>query len=183
MNPMLRLFASATKHVILLMAGILWLTGCVMHSTTPEWVEGASSATIYRVSEREAFLAVLEALAEELPRQSVDDDWVGNLRGYGATSRFGIDTTEYTILVIPMIGRDPQGQVAQGYRYQLKSSGTRLIESPIRHKRIRELIHGKLGARAVSITDARPGSYETDGKAYLGQKRDARDVLRSLSTH
>lgn len=168
-------------RVILLIAGIVWLTGCVMHSTTPEWVEGASSATIYRVSEREAFLSVVEALAEELPSQSVDDDWAGNLRGYGATSRFGLDTTEYTILVVPMTGRGPEGQVVHGFRYQLKSSGSRLIEAPLRHKRIRELIHQKLAARAISITDARPGSYETDGKAYLGQKRDARDVLRALS--
>ena len=172
---------SATKNVLLLMAGILGLTGCVMHSTTPEWVDGASTATIYRVSEREASLTVLDALAEELPSQSIDDDWVGNVRGYGATSRFGLDTTEYTILVIPMTGRDSQGQVVQGYRYELKSSGSRLIENPIRHKRIRELIHGKLAARAVSITDARPGSYETDGQAYLGRKRDARDVLKALS--
>jgi hypothetical protein len=171
----------AIGDVILLIAGTVWLTGCVMHSTTPEWVDGAPTATIYRVSERDAFLAALEALAEELPRQSVDDDWVGNLRGYGATSRFGLDTTEYTILVIPMTGRDPEGQIVQGYRYQLKSSGSRLIENPVRHKRIRELIHGKLAARAVPITDARPGNYETDGQAYLGRKRDARDVLRALS--
>src|SRR5688572_25170053 len=105
-------------RVVLLIAGIVWLTGCVMHSTTPEWVQGASSTTIYRVSEREAFLSVVEALAEELPSQSVDDDWAGPLRGYGATSRFGIDTTEYTILVIPMTGRSPEGQVVHGYRYQ-----------------------------------------------------------------
>ena len=102
-------------RVILLIAGIVWLTGCVMHSTTPEWVEGASSATIYRVSEREAFLSVVEALAEELPSQSVDDDWAGNLRGYGATSRFGLDTTEYSILVFPLTGRGPVGQVVLGF--------------------------------------------------------------------
>jgi hypothetical protein len=162
-------------------ASIVSLTGCVMHSTTPELVDGSSTATIYRVSEREAFLAVLEALAEELPSQSVDDDWVGETRGYGATSRFGMDTTEYTILVLPVTGQGSDGQAVNGYRYQLKSSGTRLIEAPLRHKRIRELIHSKLAARAVSISDARPGTYETDGKAYLGRKRDARDVLKALS--
>jgi hypothetical protein len=56
-----------------------------------------------------------------------------------------------------------------------------LIENPMRHKRLREYLHGKLAGTAVTITDARMGSYETDGRAFLGQKRDARDVLRLMS--
>jgi hypothetical protein len=69
----------------------LVFTGCVMHSSTPKWEDGQPTATIYRVSEREAFVTVLEALAAELPEQSVDDDWNGAYRGYGATSKFGMD--------------------------------------------------------------------------------------------
>ena len=78
------------KRVIGFSLFALLLTGCVMHSTTPEWGGASPTATIYRVSEREAFVTVLEALAAELPNQSVDDDWKGADRGYGATSRFGL---------------------------------------------------------------------------------------------
>ena len=159
----------------------LLFTGCVMHSTTPEWEDGRPTATIYRVSEREAFVTILEALAVELPKQSVDDDWKGAYRGYGATSKFGMDWTEYHILVLPVTGKDGQGQIVHGYRYELHSSGSRLIENPLRHKRLREYIHGKLAHTALTISDARMGSYETDGKAFLGQKRDARDVLRLIA--
>jgi hypothetical protein len=159
----------------------LLLTGCVMHSTTPEWGGGHPTATIYRVPEREAFVTVLEALAVELPSQSVDDDWKGAYRGYGATSKFGMDWTEYHILILPVSGKDAQGQTVHGYRYELHSSGSRLIENPIRHKRLREYIHAKLAHAAVTITDARTGSYETDGRAFLGQKRDAKDVLRLIA--
>jgi hypothetical protein len=159
----------------------LLLTGCVMHSTTPEWGDGQPTATIYRVSEREAFVTVLEALAVELPNQSVDDDWKGSYRGYGATSKWGLDSTEYHILVLPVSGKDANGQTVHGYRYELHSSGTRLIENPLRHKRLREYIHEKLAHTAVTITNARMGSYETDGRALLGQKRDAKDVLRLIA--
>ena len=92
-----------------------------------------------------------------------------------------MDWTEYQILVLPVTGKDAQGQTVHGYRYELHSSGSRLIENPIRHKRLREYIHGKLADTAVTITDARMGSYETDGRGLLGQKRDARDVLRLIA--
>jgi hypothetical protein len=169
------------KRVVGINLLALLFTGCVMHSTTPEWEAGHPTATIYRVSEREAFVTVLEALADELPSQSVDDDWKGSQRGYGATSKFGLDWTEYHILILPVTGTDAQGQTVHGYRYELHSSGSRLIENPMRHTRLREYIHGKLAQTAVTITDPRMGSYETDGKAYLGQKRDAKDVLRLIA--
>ena len=38
----------------------------------------------------------------------------------------------------------------------------------------------ELNASAAAVTNIRDGAYETDGRAYLGMKRDARDILPTL---
>jgi len=43
-----------------------------------------------------------------------------------------------------------------------------------------EFIRGRLDSSSVLVTNVRDGQYETDGKAYLGLKRDARDILPTL---
>jgi len=70
---------------------IVILAGCVMHSKTLEHAEGTQ--TIYQVSEREAFITVLDIYAIEVPKQSVDDVAEGKYRGYSADARFWMDWT------------------------------------------------------------------------------------------
>jgi hypothetical protein len=146
-----------------------------MHSVT----RGDSNvgATTYKISEEEAFTTILEIFAIELPKQSVDDVVEGKYRGYNATARFWMDWTDHRVLVVPAKGIDKDGRVVSGYWYDIRSSGSRMIENPLRHNRIREAIQQKLGTRAVVLTNLQDGQYETDGAAYLGRKRDARDII------
>lgn len=153
---------------------VLFLSGCVMHSTTPEYP--SAPQTIYRISEREAFISILEIYVVELPKQSVDDVVEDGYRGYSADARFGPDWTTHRVLVIPVKGTDQSGLEVRGYRYDIHSSGSRAFENPIRHKRIREMIQKTLAKAEVVVTNVQRAEYETDGKAYLGLKRDARDI-------
>jgi hypothetical protein len=146
-----------------------------MHSTTPE-SSGTATQTIYQVSEREAFLTVLDIYATEMPKQSVDDVVEGKYRGYEADARFALDWTTHRVLVIPVRGVDRDGREVRGYRYDIHSSGSRLIENPLRHKRIREMLEQALGKTAITLQNVRDDEYETDGRAYLGLKRDAREI-------
>ena len=41
-------------------------------------------------------------------------------------------------------------------------------------------IRTRLDATAVVVTHFPDGAYETDGRVYLGMKRDARDILPAL---
>ena len=150
------------------------LTGCVMHSTT----RGDSETTtlIYQISEREAFITILDIYAIELPKQSVDDVVEGPYRGYSADARFAMDWTTHRVLIIPVKGIDNSGKEVRGYWYDIRSSGSRLIENPLRHNRIRQMLHETLAKTAIAVTNVRDDEYGTTGEAYLGLKRDAADI-------
>ena len=150
--------------------------GCVMHSIVPGNADTTTADTIYQVAEKEAFIAVLDVYAVELPKQSVDDVVEGTYRGYSSDARFGLDWTTHRVLVIPARGLDKSGKEIRGYRYDIRSSGSRLIENPLRHKRIREMLQERLATTAAVVTSVRDGEYETSGEAYLGLKRDAADI-------
>jgi hypothetical protein len=152
------------------------LGGCVMHTVT-RGDSDVAAHTIYRVSEEEAFTTILDIFAVEMPKQSVDDVVEGKYRGYNATARFWMDWTDHRVLVVPAKGIDKGGKEVSGYWYDIRSSGSRMIENPLRHNRIREAIQQRLGNRAVLVTTLQDGQYETDGAAHLGRKRDAADIV------
>lgn len=152
------------------------LGGCVMHTVT-SGDSNVAAHTIYQISEEVAFTTILDIFAVEMPRQSVDDVVEGKYRGYNATARFWMDWTDHRVLVVPAKGIDKDGREVSGYWYDIRSSGSRMIENPLRHNRIREAIQQKLGNRTVEVTNLQEGQYETDGEAYLGRKRDASDIV------
>jgi hypothetical protein len=152
------------------------LGGCVMHTVTSGDFTVATR-TIYKISEKVAFTTILDIFAVEMPKQSVDDVVDGKYRGYNATATFWMDWTDHRVLVVPAKGIDKDGREVSGYWYDIRSSGSRMIENPLRHNRIREAIQQKLGNRAVVVTNLQAGQYETDGEAYLGRKRDASDIV------
>jgi hypothetical protein len=156
------------------------LGGCVMHTVT-HGDSNVAAHTIYKISEEEAFTTILDIFADEMPEQSVDDVVEGTYRGYNATARFWMDWTDHRVLVVPAKGIDKDGREVSGYWYDIRSSGSRMIENPLRHNRIREAIQQKLGNSAVAVTNLQDGQYETDGEALLGRKRDARDIRAERS--
>ena len=83
----------------------------------------------------------------------------------------------HRLLVIPAIGNDASGTEVHGYWYDYSGGGT-LFATARRRTRLLQLIRERLDptGTATVVTSVRDGRYETDGRAYLGLKRDARDI-------
>jgi hypothetical protein len=158
-------------------------TGCASSGTTLTRPDRAGEQTIYRISEEQAFTAALEAYAALYPKQSVDDIVDGKRRGYNADERAWMDWWSHRLLVVPAVGTDPTGKEVHGYWYDYSGSGS-LMPTEKRTTGLIEMIRRRLDATGTSIvvTNVRDGQYETDGGAYLGLKRDARDIQLGVPT-
>lgn len=162
------------------MLAALSITGCSAHSTTLLWEEPNARQVIYRVSEETAFTTALEAYAALFPSKSVDDVVEGSRRGYNADERtWAGDWWHHRILVIPAIGTDANGNEVRGYWYDYSGGGT-FAPTTKRTTALMQFIRSRLNPSAAVVTNIRDGAYETDGRAYLGLKRDARDILPTL---
>jgi hypothetical protein len=133
---------------------------------------------IYRISEERAFTIALDAYALLLPKQSVDDVVDGRRRGYSADQRFALDWYTHRVLVIPAVGTDSNGREVHGYWFDISGSGSMPISGSAKHKEFLQVIEDALAetGTATVVSNLRDGNYETDGRAYLGLKRDARDT-------
>jgi hypothetical protein len=164
----------------LVAAGLMALvtTGCATSSTTLVRPDQGGAQVIYRISEEKAFTTALEAYAVLLPKQSVDDIVDGLRRGYNADQRFALDWYSHRVLVIPGAGTDARGNEVHGYWFDISGSGTMPISGKMKSSEFLRMILASLDATgtATVVTNVRDGSYETDGRAYLGLKRDARDI-------
>ena len=164
----------------LLTVAALSIIGCSAHSTTLLWDEPNARQVIYHVSEETAFTTALEAYAALFPSKSVDDVLEGRHRGYNADERsWAGDWWHHRILVIPAIGTDTSGNDVHGYWYDYDGGGT-FAPTSNRTTALMQFIRTRLDSAAVVVTNLRDGAYETDGRAYLGMKRDARDILPAL---
>jgi hypothetical protein len=152
-------------------------TGCATSSTTLVRPNQGEGQVIYRISEELAFRTALEVYAVLYPKQSVDDIVDGKRRGYNADERSWMDWWSHRLLVIPAVGIDASGNTVHGYWYDYSGGGT-LFATAKRRTGLLELIRARLDATgtATVVTNLRDGTYETDGRAYLGLKRDARDI-------
>lgn len=172
----------ALRRVILAVGilAALSITGCSAHSTTLSWDEPNARQVIYRVSEETAFTTALEAYAALYPSKSVDDVVEGRGRGYNADERsWAGDVWHHTILVIPAVATDTNGNEVRGYWYDYDGGGT-FAPTTKRTTGLMQFIRKRLSLTAVVVMNVRHGSYETDGRAYLGLKRDAREILPVL---
>jgi hypothetical protein len=162
---------------ILYLLLVLMTAGCASSGTTLAHPNRAGGHVIYRISEQQAFTIALEAYAALYPKQSVDDIVEGARRGYNADERAWVDWWSHRLFVVPAIGIDTGGTEVRGYWYDYKGSGS-LAPTEKRTTGLLNLIRSRLDATgtAVVVTNLRDGTYETDGRAYLGLKRDARDI-------
>lgn len=163
--------------VILALVGLV-SAGCASSSTTLARPDLGPGQFIYRISEEQAFSMVIDAYAHLLPKQSVDDVVVRGRRGYSADQRFALDWYTHRVLVVPAIGTDTNGREVHGYWFDISGSGSMPISGSAKHEEIRRFLEDALAATgtATRVTNLRDRNYETDGQAYLGLKRDARDV-------
>ena len=153
-------------------------TGCATSSTTLVRRDQGPGQVIYRISEEKAFTIALDSYAALLPKQSVDDIVDGLRRGYSADQRFALDWYSHRVLVIPAVGTAANGTEVQGYWFDISGSGSMPISGKTISTEFLRVILASLDATrtATVVTNLRDGSYETDGRAYLGLKRDARDI-------
>ena len=171
---MKRIWATAAVVAIIGLA----VVGCASSSTTLVRPDPGSKEVIYRISEEKAFTIALEAYAQLLPKQSVDDVVEAGRRGYSADQRFALDWYTHRVLVIPAVGTDTSGRDVHGYWFDISGSGSMPITGGAKHKEFLKVIEDALAATGTvtAVTNLRDGEYETDGRAYLGLKRDARDI-------
>ena len=161
-----------------LILAALSIIGCSAHSTTLLRDGPSAGQVIYRVSEETAFTTALEAYAALFPKKNVDDVVEGHRRGYNADERtWAGDWWHHRVLVIPAIGTDVNGNEVRGYWYDYSGGGT-FAPTTERTTGLIQCIRARLDATgtATVVTNLRDGQYETDGRAYLGLKRDARDI-------
>lgn len=158
---------------------IAWVvTGCASSGTTLVHPSYGERHVIYRISEEQAFTIALDAYAALYPNKSVDDVADGHRRGYNADERnWAGDWWHHRILVIPAIGNDVSGKEVSGYWYDYQGGGT-FAPTEKRTTELLNFIRARLDATgtATIVRNLRDGKYETDGRAYLGLKRDARDI-------
>jgi hypothetical protein len=176
-----RVATAALMFEALLITGCSWNT----HSTTLLGDGPSAGQVIYRVSEETAFTTALDAYAVLYPKQTVDDFVDGDRRGYNADERYGLwGAWHHRILVVPAIGADASGNEVHGYWYAYSGGGT-LRPNAERITGLLQFIRAQLDATgtAVVVTNLRDGKYETDGRAYLGLKRDARDIRPGARPH
>jgi hypothetical protein len=162
------------------MFGVLLITGCggwSTHSTTLARDGVGAGQVIYRISEEKAFTTALDAYAALFPKQSVDDIVEGNRRGYNVDENWSTSQWHHRILVVPAIGTDASGTEVHGYWYDYSGAGN-LGPTVERITGLLQFIRARLDptGTAVVVIGLRDGQYETDGRAYLGLKRDARDI-------
>src|SRR6266508_5223461 len=102
----------------------------------------------------------------------------GRRRGYSADQRFALDWYTHRVLVIPAIGMDAGGREVRGYLFDISGSGSMPISGSAKHKEFIRVIQEALAATgaATVVSNLRDSNYETDGRAYLGLKRDACDI-------
>jgi hypothetical protein len=172
MTGLLRIVAASLVVVV--------VTGCASSGSTLVRSDRAGRV-IYQISEQQAFTIALEAYAALYPKQSVDDIVRKGQRGYNVDERAWTDYWSHRLWVIPAVGTDANGNEVQGYVYEYEGGGTMWATSE-RKTALIELIRSRLDAtgRGTVVTNIRGGQYETDGKAYLGLKRDARDIPPTL---
>lgn len=169
MTPLLRIAPAALF--------VLAVSGCASTGTTLI-SPSHQGQVIYRISEEQAFTIALDAYAALYPNKSVDDVVEGNRRGYNADERnWAGDWWHHRILVVPAIGTDASGKEVSGYWYDYSGGGT-FAPTEKRTTELLQFIRARLEASrtATIVTNLRDGQYETDGRAYLGLKRDARDI-------
>src|SRR5262249_59068403 len=101
----------------------------------------------------------------------------GEGRGDSAEERGARDWGCRGVLTIPAAGIDSTGTEVRGYWYAYSGSGS-MAPTEKRTTGLIELIRTRLErtGTATMVTNVRDGDYETDGRAYLGLKRDARDI-------
>jgi hypothetical protein len=153
------------------------VSGCASSGTTLVRPD-RKGQVIYRISEEQAFTIALDAYAALYPNKSVDDVVEGSRRGYNADERtWAGDWWHHRILVIPAIGTDTTGKEVHGYWYDYSGGGT-FAPTEKRTTGLLQFIRARLDATgtATVVTNLRDGQYETDGRAFLGLKRDARDI-------
>lgn len=134
---------------------------------------------IYRVLEETAFTTALEAYAYLYPKQNVDDIVEGGRRGSNAHQRTAMDWWAHRLLMVPAVATDTGGNEIRGYWYSYSGGGT-LAPTSKRTTGLLQFIRTRLDSTAVVVTNVRDGAYETDGRAYLGLKRDAHDSIPDL---
>ena len=139
-----------TKSTTLLTASILlaaFLAGC---SGTRSTVADPSTAHVYPLSEEQANQVVAEAMAAEFSGSAISRVDFPN-SGYRVTIRFALDSHDIVALFIPAKARTTEGEIVDGYVFEVNDSGTMAISGRRRASKLFEGIQQRANRIAAPL--------------------------------
>jgi len=132
---------------LLLLFGMLALTAC---ASAPAG-DKSTESRVYPVSEEQIRKVIRESLVEALPRISPVPVDKPNQKGYQSRRWIVADNHRIRGFYFPAKGRRPDGSVVDGYRLEVRHSGTIPISGSRWARRFHRILHRRAAELAAPL--------------------------------
>lgn len=139
---------------IALCAGVLALSGCASAPARTPGTYVSQSEPVFLISEAQADQILVDAMNVEFGASPIVRIEHPN-KGYQATIKFFTDSHQIVATMVPSRGRKADGNVADGYYFNVSHSGTMPLSGIARSKRLRERLSDAATALSPSVLPAR----------------------------
>lgn len=165
-------------HFVML-ALLVFVSACSTHQTT---LKQDGAYTIYEIDEEDVFQIVYQEVVSVAENEIVNEV-DGPERGYSVRLTFGLDWYDVIVKVVPVEGRNNEGESLQGYFVELGGRGTYPTSRP---KEMMQKIKSRLDATGTKkqITNFKRVGYQYERDRWrlnaLPSKREKEDVMDKL---
>lgn len=165
--------------LVVVLYGLL-MQACSTHYTTSQRDEGATP--IYALDQSQALAIAHQALIESFPGRKVTG-LEGPIQGFATSYRILLDTYSQQVVVLPLEGVGPSGEITRGYAFDVSGSGSAILTGTAKNRglfrRVRDLAEAT-GTR-VLVTNPRPVSTSEGSRSSAGpDEAEASRRLREL---
>ena len=126
------------------------LVGCSSSRSTAAGPGGPAEAVMFPLSAEQADKIIASAVAAEFPGKPVSRVEFPN-KGYQVTIRFALDSHTIVATMIPAKGRKPDGEVAEGFVFEVNDSGTMVISGRRRASKLFKRINERARVAAQPL--------------------------------
>ena len=153
------------RHFLILVL-VIALGACSTHFDTSKR-EAVDGRTIYRLSQEQAFAIAYNSIVTVLPSRKITEI-NGAVRGYETYFRFVLDTYTQVVMVIPARGTTSDGEVIDGFYFEISGSGSS-GQGRMKNVKLRDTVQADLDelnvAAVVAKVEGRPYATEEEAKA------------------
>lgn len=122
--------------------------GCTTTATNPISIDTKTSISqMYPIAQEQAEQILAQSLAEEFPDSSIVRVELP-FKGYQATYRLGSTSHDFTLRMRPAKGISPDGNVVDGYTFDVLDYGSLLFEATYMRPGLISRVRTKLNAAA-----------------------------------